>query len=84
VRAAAILKKSSGIVPRKKSGFVAFSLAVRILIVEDNDKTAGALKTGLQSESFEVTTTPTGEEGFFLLNSEPFDLVAAPNPLKER
>jgi two-component system copper resistance phosphate regulon response regulator CusR len=48
---------------------------VRILIVEDNDKTAGALKTGLQNEKFEVTTTPTGEEGFFLLNSQPFDLV---------
>jgi two-component system copper resistance phosphate regulon response regulator CusR len=48
---------------------------VRILIVEDNDKTAGALKTGLQSESFEVTTTSTGEEGFFLINSKPFDLV---------
>lgn len=48
---------------------------MRILIVEDNDKTAGALKTGLQSESFEVTTTSTGEEGFFLINSKPFDLV---------
>ncbi len=48
---------------------------MRILIVEDNDKTAGALKTGLQNESFEVTTTPTGEEGFFLLNSQPFDMV---------
>ena len=48
---------------------------MRILIVEDDEKTAGALKTGLQSESFEVTTTPTGEEGFFLINSKPFDLV---------
>jgi two-component system copper resistance phosphate regulon response regulator CusR len=59
----------------QKSGFAACSSRVRILIVEDNDKTAGALKTGMQNESFEVTTTPTGEEGFFLINSQPFDLV---------
>jgi DNA-binding response OmpR family regulator len=48
---------------------------MRILIVEDDKKTAEALKTGLQGESFEVVATPTGEEGFFLLNSQPFDLV---------
>jgi len=48
---------------------------MRVLIVEDNEKTAGALKIGLQSEGFDVTTTTTGEEGFFLINSKPFDLV---------
>ena len=55
--------------------FCGFWNCMSILIVEDDEKTAGALKTGLRSESFEVTTTPTGEEGFFLLNSQPFDLV---------
>jgi two-component system copper resistance phosphate regulon response regulator CusR len=48
---------------------------MRLLIVEDDEKTAGALKTGLENEGFTVSTARTGEEGFFLLNSEAFDLV---------
>lgn len=36
---------------------------------------AKALRDGLESESFEVTVTHTGEEGFFLVNEQTFDLV---------
>ena len=48
---------------------------MRLLIVEDDQKTAGALKTGLESEGFAAATASTGEEGFSLLNSDKFDLV---------
>jgi two-component system copper resistance phosphate regulon response regulator CusR len=48
---------------------------MRLLIVEDDVKTSGALKSGLESKGFSATVARTGEEGFFLLNSQPFDLV---------
>jgi two-component system copper resistance phosphate regulon response regulator CusR len=48
---------------------------MRLLIVEDDAKTSGALKTGLENDGFAITVARTGEEGFFLLNAEQFDLV---------
>jgi len=50
-------------------------MASRLLIVEDDDKTVRALASGLTREGFAVSTARTGEEGFFLLNTESFDLV---------
>lgn len=47
----------------------------RILIVEDDPKTAQALQSGLRGESYEATVATSGEEGFFMLNAETFDLV---------
>jgi two-component system copper resistance phosphate regulon response regulator CusR len=48
---------------------------MRLLIVEGDNKTARALESGLQSEGFSVVLAHTGEEGFFLLSSESFDLI---------
>jgi DNA-binding response OmpR family regulator len=48
---------------------------MRLLIVEDDEKTARALQSGLQSEGFSVALARAGEEGFFLLSTETFDLV---------
>src|SRR6202049_1572152 len=48
---------------------------MRLLIVEDDSKTARALEAGLQGEGFTVVLAHTGEEGFFLLSSESFDLI---------
>jgi len=48
---------------------------MRLLIVEDNEKTSSALKSGLENEGFSTTVAITGEDGFFLLNSEKYDLV---------
>jgi two-component system copper resistance phosphate regulon response regulator CusR len=48
---------------------------MRLLIVEDDKKTARALEAGLQSEGFSVVLSHTGEEGFFLLSNESFDLI---------
>ena len=48
---------------------------MRLLIVEDDNKTARALEAGLQSEGFSVVLAHTGEEGFSLLSSKSFDLI---------
>ena len=48
---------------------------MRILVVEDDRKVAKALREGLQAEHYDVRVASTGEEGFFLVNHELFDLV---------
>jgi len=48
---------------------------MRILVVEDEQKVANALREGLQGEHFEVTVAPTGEDAFFCVNTEKFDLI---------
>lgn len=48
---------------------------MRILIVEDEEKMAKALRTGLEADQFSVSVARTGEDGFFLASTEPFDLV---------
>jgi len=48
---------------------------LRVLVVEDEAKVARALREGLEREKYEVVVAPTGEEGFFLVNAEVFDLV---------
>jgi DNA-binding response OmpR family regulator len=48
---------------------------MRILVVEDEQKVANALREGLEGERFEVTVAPTGEDAFFCVNTEKFDLI---------
>jgi len=48
---------------------------VRVLIVEDERKVAKALRDELEAEHYDVRVAATGEEGFFLVNHESFDLV---------
>jgi DNA-binding response OmpR family regulator len=48
---------------------------LRILLVEDERKVAKALQKGLEGESYSVAVTHTGEDGFFRVSSEPFDLA---------
>jgi two-component system, OmpR family, copper resistance phosphate regulon response regulator CusR len=48
---------------------------VRILVVEDEQKLAGALRDGLEADDYAVSVAHTGEEGFYLLCKQPFDLA---------
>lgn len=48
---------------------------MRILVVEDERKVAKALQEGLEAESYSVAVAYTGEDGFFQLTSEQFDLL---------
>jgi DNA-binding response OmpR family regulator len=47
----------------------------RILLVEDEEKTARVIVSGLEAEGFAASRAETGEEGFFLLNSERLDAL---------
>ena len=48
---------------------------MRILVIEDEHKLAKALHDGLVAESYEVVLSYTGEDGFYLAQTQPFDLV---------
>ena len=48
---------------------------MKVLVVEDEPKVAGALKEGLEAEGYNVTLAHTGEEGFFHVSTHAFDLV---------
>lgn len=47
----------------------------RILIIEDDPKTANAVCTGLRGEGYDPAVARTGEDGARLLHSTRFDLV---------
>jgi len=47
----------------------------RILVIEDDIKIAQSLKQGLETEGYDVTTAFTGEDGYFLISTEIFDVV---------
>lgn len=48
---------------------------MRILVVEDEHKVAKALKEGLEGEGYEATVADTGEDAFFRVNTEQFDMI---------
>jgi len=48
---------------------------MRILLIEDQIKVAEALRHGLETERFNVSVATTGEEGFYLISSQVFDLL---------
>ena len=48
---------------------------MRILVIEDEPKVAGAIREGLEAHHFAVAVAHSGEEGFYRLSAEPFDLV---------
>jgi len=48
---------------------------MRILVVEDEVKVANALKEGLEDERYEAVIAHTGEDAFFLINTEQFDVI---------
>jgi two-component system, OmpR family, copper resistance phosphate regulon response regulator CusR len=47
----------------------------KILIIEDDAKTANAIRTGLRGEGYEPFLARTGEDGLQQLHSSTFDLV---------
>jgi two-component system copper resistance phosphate regulon response regulator CusR len=48
---------------------------MRVLVVEDDAKVAGAVRTGLAGEGYEVVVSSTGEDGFFRATTEAFDAI---------
>ncbi len=48
---------------------------MRVLVVEDEQKVANALREGLEGERYDVVVERTGEAAFFRLNTEEFDAI---------
>src|SRR5262247_191985 len=48
---------------------------MRILVVEDEQKVANALREGLEGERYDVAVERTGEDAFFRMTTEAFDLI---------
>lgn len=48
---------------------------MRVLVIEDDPKVAGAVKAGLQGEGYEAVVSPTGEDGYFRATTEPYDAI---------
>ncbi len=48
---------------------------MKILIIEDDLKTAQAIRQGLRGEGYDAFVAKTGEEGFSQIEAEAFDLV---------
>jgi two-component system copper resistance phosphate regulon response regulator CusR len=48
---------------------------MRILVVEDEQKVANALREGLEGERYDVIVERTGEDAFFRMTTEAFDLI---------
>jgi len=48
---------------------------MRVLVVEDELKVANALREGLEGERYEVVVERTGEDAFFRMTTEAFDLI---------
>jgi heavy metal response regulator len=48
---------------------------MRILVVEDEKKVASFIKRGLEEENFTVDTAHDGEEGLYMAETNPYDLI---------
>ncbi len=55
-----------------------------VLVVEDEPNVAKALRDGLVAEGCDVSIAGTGEDGFFLASTRPFDLVVLDRMLPGR
>src|SRR5947208_2271005 len=47
----------------------------RVLVIEDETKILRSLERGLQAEGYEVGTASTGEQGYLLATTRPFDCL---------
>lgn len=65
----------SGIGQLRRRAVHPYKGSVQILVVEDEQKMARALREGLEADSYMVRVAHTGEEGFYLVQAQTFDLV---------
>lgn len=50
-------------------------MAMKVLLIDDDDALASVYSTGLNKEDIVVTVAPTGQEGLNKLKADKFDLV---------
>src|SRR5262245_36943501 len=69
------LTNCSETLQEKSGGESVDSGPMRVLVVEDEPKVAGALSEGLAAERYDVVLERTGEGGFYRIITEAFDIV---------
>ncbi len=74
----------AGVLAKRNRGRGPRHETMRILIIEDEDKLAKALRKGLEADQFLVSVARTGEDGFFLASTEPHDLIILDLMLPQR
>lgn len=57
---------------------------MRILVVEDEKKVASFIKKGLEEESYAIDASHDGQEGSFLAETNPYDLIILDIMLPQR
>ena len=57
---------------------------MRILVVEDEAKTAAAIRRGLEAEGYAIDIAPDGAEGLWLAEQNPYDVIILDIMLPER
>lgn len=50
-------------------------MSLRVLVIEDDPKVAGAVRAGLAGEGYQAVVSATGEDGYFRATTEPFDAI---------
>ena len=60
---------------RETFAFGEFPSSMKVLIVEDEPKTAAYLKRGLEENGFIVDVADNGEDGAYLAETKPYDLI---------
>lgn len=48
---------------------------MRVLVIEDDAKVAGAVRAGLVGEGYQAVVSATGEDGYFRATTEPYDAI---------
>lgn len=48
---------------------------MQILLIEDEHKLAAAIREGLNADGYSVRVAHSGEEGFYQVHAEPFDVI---------
>ncbi len=48
---------------------------MRVLVVEDEERLAAGIRTGLEAEGFAVDVAHTGTDGLWLAREEPYDVI---------
>jgi two-component system, OmpR family, copper resistance phosphate regulon response regulator CusR len=69
------VRKLSGTCQLRRGHVRFYKGNVHILVVEDEIKMAKALQEGLEADDYAVSVAHTGEEGFYLAQSAPFDMM---------
>jgi len=66
---------STRLIPEDENRWEDGTQLVQILLIEDEQKLGAALREGLSAEGYSVRVARSGEEGFYQVHAQPFDII---------